>query len=112
MIDPITQDYVFNSNGRIVGGNGIQQLVYLALVTVLGSSAVTTLGQDFTSIKTLGTNYPSIIKGKAQQALQSLIDAKKIQLIDVIVNISGTNRSTIDIKWKDLATGTELTNTF
>ena len=34
LIDPVTKDYRFNSNGRIVGGNGIQQLVYLALLTV------------------------------------------------------------------------------
>jgi len=110
LIDPVTKDYRFNSSGRIVGGNGIQQLVYLALLTVRGSSAMTDLGQSFTNVKVIGSNYVSLVKGEVDKALASLINQKKIQLVDVIVSNNG-NMAKIDIKWKDIATGTEFSNT-
>jgi hypothetical protein len=109
-INPITGDYEFNANGRIIGGNGIQQLVYLALVTVRGSSAMLTLGQSFTNIQVIGSNYITFVKGEVNKALKDLIDQKKIELVDVTVDTSNTT-SRIRIKWRDLATGTELTNT-
>ena len=110
-INPVTQDYMFDSNGHIVGGNGIQQLVYLALVTIRGSSAMIDLGQSFSNVKVIGANYVSLVKNEVNKALKPLIDQKKIVLIDVKVNRSGTNMSVIDVKWKDLATGTERTST-
>jgi hypothetical protein len=109
-IDPTTGDYKFNSNGRLVGGNGIQQLVYLALLTVRGSSAMENLGQSFSNVKTMGTNYITLVKNEVNKALKDLIDQKKISLIDVnVTRLNNTSR--IDIKWKDLASGTDLTST-
>jgi len=70
-INPITSDYEFNANGRIVGGNGIQQMVYLALLTVKGSSAMTELGQSFTKIQVLGSNYLTFVKNEVNAALKT-----------------------------------------
>jgi len=108
-IDPNTGDYVFDDNGRIVGGNAIQQMVYLAIKTIRGSSAVADLGQSFSNVKTIGANYITLVKNEVNKSLKYMIDNKLIQLIDVVVNQQGT-QAQIQIKWKDIATGTDYTN--
>lgn len=109
-IDPVTGDYVFNANGRIIGGNAIQQMVYLAIKTVKGSCAVTDLGQSFSKVQTIGANYITLVKNEVNNALKYMIDNRLIQLIDVVVSQQGT-QARIQIKWKDIATNTENINT-
>jgi phage gp46-like protein len=108
LIDPLTGDYVFNNDGRIVGGNGIQQMVYLAMKTIRGSCAETDLGQTLSNIKVIGNNYATLVKNEVNKALKPLVDQKKIEIIDIQVSRAGSNKSIINVKWRDLETLAEM----
>lgn len=113
LIDPVTQDYRYNSNGYMVGGIGIQQKVYLALLTVKGSSAQLNLGQSFSNVKVIGTNFLQQITSEVNNALSDLISKKQISL-NAVVPIRDPISNTmirIDIQWTDLISGTDLTST-
>ena len=111
LIDPVTMDYKFNSKGCLVGGDGIQQMVYLALLTVKNSSALSNFGQSFTNIKVIGEHYVTLVTNEVNQALKKLIDSKKISLLNVDVKRIGPNKSKIDIRWRNLTTNTDQINT-
>jgi hypothetical protein len=100
-IDPLTKDYQFNEQGYAVGGNGIQQLVYLAILTVKNSSVIKDFGQGFTSVKTLGSNYKTLITNEVNNALSDLVKKKLIELVSVDISTAGTT-SRIIIQWKNL----------
>ena len=104
LIDTATGDYKFSSDGLIVGGNGIEQMVYLALVTVKGTSAVRSLGQNFSNIRTLRDNVQSEIQEEVRLALDNLVEQKKISIENVFVDKFPDNPSRIRIliQWKDL----------
>lgn len=105
LIDPETRDYRF-TNGYIVGGNDVQQLVYLALLTVRNSSSLNSFGQSFSSIKVIGIHYKTRVVSAVNEALRNLINNKIIELIEVNTVVSG-NRVKIDVRWKDIKTGTK-----
>lgn len=110
-IDPVTRDYAIDSEtGRLVGQDSVQQLVYLALVTVKGSSAVTNLGQSFTSIQLKTENIDVIIKNEVNLALKKLITQKLITLNDVVVDfVNGAAR--IRVVWTDISQNKQVTTT-
>lgn len=110
LIDPVTMDYKFDDDGNIVGGDGIQQMVYLALLTVKNSSVIANFGQAFTNIKVIGDKYKSKVVSEVNSALKSLVDQKKISIVNIDIKINGTNQTRIHIVWKNLTTNTEQTN--
>lgn len=102
-IDPITRDYVLNANGHIAGMNGIQQEVYLAILTVLGSSVDPGLGQTFSSIRILTDNTINLITNSVNVALNDLIKSNKISLTGInVIRDENANRIRINIFWVDL----------
>ena len=112
LIDPITKDYKYNDNGYMVGGIGIQQQVYLALLTVKGSSAQLNLGQEYSNVRTIGSNFEVLITQEVEASLFTLTDSKKIKLNNV-VPIKDSNNNTlvrIDVKWTDLTTNIDHVN--
>ncbi len=108
-INPETRDYMIDEDtGRLVGQDAVQQLVYLALVTVKGSSAVTNLGQSFTSIQVKTQNVDIIIKNEVNLALKKLIDKKQITLNDVFVEfVNGA--ALIRVVWTDISQNKQVT---
>ena len=110
-IDPSTRDYVIDPDtGRLVGQDAVQQLVYLALVTVKGSSAVTGLGQSFTSIQVKTENIDVIIKNEVNLALNKLITQKLITLNDVFIEfVNGA--ALIRVVWTDTSQNKQITTT-
>lgn len=102
-IDPVTKDYVIDpTTGRTVGFDGVQQQVYLALVTVKGSSAVADLGQEFTSLKLIPENIQALVEDKVREALAALIQKNKVQLIRVDTELNRNKALAIRVKWMDL----------
>jgi len=110
LIDPITQDYRFNDNGYAVGGDGIQQMVYLALLTLKNSSVIANFGQAFSNLKVIGDQYKSQIESEVNSALKALIDRKWIAVQKIDINRSSTNQIRIRISWINLTNDTEYTN--
>ena len=109
-IDPSTRDYSIDvDTGRIVGQDAMQQMVYLALVTVRGSSAVTDLGQGFTSIKQINQNVEAQITNEVNTALQILTRNKQIFLNDVFVQIDANKVARIHVVWTDTSKNVQIT---
>jgi hypothetical protein len=106
MIDPHTRDYRFDKNGRAVGIDGIPQQVYLALLTVLNSSAVSGLGNAIGSIKTITENIKAQISNEVARALSKLTAAKLVKLVDVEVELNTNHAPLIHVRWIDLTNNT------
>ena len=70
-LNPVTKDYEFTSDGRVVGTPTARQLVQLAVRTTLGSSCLPTLGFDQTGLDEKGNPRPLPIKpGKVRTPLE------------------------------------------
>ena len=114
-INPETRDYQFDANtGRLIGQNSAQQMVYLALVTEKGSSAVLGLGEDYTLIKTVSPDIQALVETSVKNALKSLTDRKIITLDQVILNLVKNKRTDpnrlmrISVRWTDLNNNTSF----
>ena len=107
LINPVTKDYIYTADGRAQGQATVPQLVSLALTTVLGSSAIPTLGQTFSTIQEKGPNFTAQVTSAVQSALAALIKAKQVQLLSVTVQEypSNPDAGLATIKWRDLTTG-------
>lgn len=103
-INSTTGDYLFNDNGNVSGLNGVQQQVFLALSTQLGSSAVVNLGQSLTSIRVITNNINSDISNYINLALVKLINSGSILLNNITTNKIGSNSLEIVVDWTDLTT--------
>lgn len=101
-INVLTKDYEFDEHGRALGMDNIQQMVYLALVTIRNSSTVLGLGEDFSQIKIITQNIKALIEDKVNLALQTLIKQNLVELQEVIVRRNEQNAIQINIKWIDL----------
>lgn len=106
-INYVTGDYQFTSDGRPVGFGTVPQLVTLALVTVLGSSAVPDLGQTFTTVQEKQGDYQRQMAARVRDALSNLIKAGQVQLVDVVVQEypSNPDATAVFVKWRDLTQG-------
>lgn len=117
-INPETRDYQMDPNtGRLIGQDSAQQLVYLALITVKGTSIVTGMGQEFSTIKTVSDDFLVKATNLVKASLKLLIDTRVIVLNEVkidLVNNKATdpNRAArIRIFWTDIAQNAQFTNT-
>jgi phage gp46-like protein len=102
VIDPITQDYVLNENGTFQGQSASQTAVYLALLTILNSSAVYGQGVDFTSISVITPNINARVTNVVQQALMSLINQGLVALVSCQVVQTGQSILSVQVDWQDL----------
>lgn len=111
-IDPATRDYVIDpETGRIVGQDNMQQMVYLALVTVKESSAVFDLGQNFTSIKQITPNINAQITNDVKRCLNHLTVKKQIVINNVFVQVDDRNVARINVVWTDTSKNVQVTTT-
>jgi hypothetical protein len=106
-LNPATNSYSFTPDGRIQGVATVPGMVQLALTTVVGSSAITTLGQSFTTIQEKGANYPSQVTSAISSALAYLVNQKLVQIISVsVADVASNPDGTIcQLSWRDLTTG-------
>ena len=85
-INPLTMDFEVNTdNGQLLGQNATDQSVILALTTTFGSSSVLGLGNNFSSIPTIGADITSQMTKVLNQALNSLVQNGNIILQNVQV---------------------------
>ena len=112
-IDPVTRQYDFDANGRVVGQTTAQQLVLLALSTTLGSSSMQTLGHTLQSIDVIGPDIQRQVSGILTAALQPYVTAKQIAIlsISVVARTAGTSGVIASVRWRDLANNTDQTTT-
>jgi len=107
-IDPVTRDYTINpSTGSIYGMTAAQQLVELAFTTVLGSSAVSGLGNDILSIQKITDSFANDVTQKIRTALSDLVNRNVITLISVTVDRVRTNGGYFVTRWIDNSTSQE-----
>jgi len=103
-------DYKLDADGNPLGWDSVKQMVYLALKTVLGSSAVPTMGLELemTIIRddTARKNRLSV-----EAALSRLITQGLIALIDVVTTRLANSAIQIEVKWEDISQG-EINSTF
>jgi hypothetical protein len=78
-IDPNSGDYVFK-NGYKKGGNDIEQQVYLALATVKNTSTQYNLGQTFSRLQVISSNFQKQVETRVSEALLDLTSSNKITL--------------------------------
>lgn len=110
LLDPASADYVLDADGNNVGGDSLEQRVYLALRTVLGSSAVATLGivpiggvitDDLAARNTKSVNA----------ALKGLTDANAIRVLAVTTTRLGQSAIRLQVTWQAVTTG-QIINSF
>lgn len=80
-----------------------QEMVFLSLRTRLGESAVSDLGQSFTSVKVLGDGAQNMMESKVRAALDYPISTGIIRLNHVTVDRRGPTGIFLIVNWTDLA---------
>jgi hypothetical protein len=109
-ISTTTGDYVLDGAGNKVGWSGLEQRVYLALRTELGSSAVPSLGIELPS-GVIRDDAPARIRNAVAAALGDLIGANLVALVEVLVSRPGPSALGVEVRWRALSTG-QVRSTF
>ena len=104
-INSATRRYEFDSNGRAKGQNNTQQLVQLALLTALGSSAMPRLGEAPMG-GVIGANFVQRRKTSIQTALADLVNRKLVSIVSIEVDTSRRPILTL-VRWRDLTSSIE-----
>lgn len=98
-IDPNTGDYVLDEFGNSVGDDSVNQMVYLALVTKLNSSAIQGFGLDLNVTDyNMTTNILQRCKLAVKNALSHLT-TKNVICVET-VEVNRVNSIGIEIKVK------------
>lgn len=105
VINSRTRRYEFDENGRAKGQINTQALVQLALLTVLGSSAMPRLGEE-PSGGVIGANFAQKRKASIQSALADLVRRKLISVVSIEVDTKRKPIFTL-VRWRDLTTDIE-----
>ena len=111
-INPITGDYQFTADGRLIGMGTVPQLVLIALETVKGSSVIPTLGNTFQLVQEKGPSFLAQMRAVVNDALSDLIKTKMLQLVSVTTQEQPSNPDTgiVQVAWLDLTTGLQHSN--
>lgn len=109
LLDYTSGDYVIDQYGHKVGCDSLQQRVYLALVTVLGSAADTTLGTAWPA-GTITPDLPQRNEAAVRAALKRLTDAKLVQVVAVITTPFAPTGRQVQVTWRSLVTGAVFNN--
>jgi hypothetical protein len=107
-LDPVTGDYVVQSDGALQRMPNTRHRVLMCLKTELGSAAhEPTVGLELP--RRMGTTFEQQAKGAVLSALELIGD--DIRIDDVIVLRVGTGRADITVAYTDLTTGNSDTLT-
>jgi hypothetical protein len=107
-IDPLTKDYVLDATtGRIKGMNDTQQLVYMAVATTKGTSAMQSLGQELMLIQRITSNFARRVDSTLRAAVQHIVDRKLIEVVGTQVDVVRPGVARVLLQWRDLASGNE-----
>ncbi len=117
-IDQRTRDFVMNADGRASGMPNAAHLVQVAITTELNSSSMNGLGQELKKLDRITPNFKKRVLGVLTQALQHLINAKIIEVVDFAdYKSSQTDRGLSPgrvygrLLWRDLTSKGEMKET-
>lgn len=110
-IDPTTRDFAMDTTtpgatGSLRRMKTVPQLVYLAILTELDSSAVRNLGRTALP-RLITTRTREELLASAQRALASLITQGLVELVDVTNTVVAPGRIQEQLRWRDLTDNTE-----
>lgn len=106
-IDPVTRDYSMSSTGNILGMTRAQQYVELVFLTNLGSSCLSSLGNDLSSIAVISDSIVTDIQSRIRDALAEGVNSGLIEIVSIDVNRFRPTGEQITTRWRDLSTGQE-----
>lgn len=104
-----TRRYEYGPDGRARGQESVSSLVQMALLTVKGTSAMASLGDEAPS-GVIGNNFVARRKASITQALSALTTANTIEIVSL--DVLADNRPILTIvRWRDLTTTLEQETT-
>ena len=113
-IDTFTRDYVLDEFGRLLGMNGVQHAIQVALSSELDSSAVKGLGQRLRSIDRITSNFDRQVLSILTEAVQPLIIMGLIEVLGFVQAKAGDDKNGLrrgavygKFLWRDLTTKIE-----
>jgi hypothetical protein len=111
-INPVTGDYRFTPDGRLMGMDTVPQLVLLALMTLRGSSAIPTLGSTFSQVQEKGPSFLAQMRSVVNVALGDLVKKKMVQIDSVATSEPPSNPDAgiVTLLWTDLTTDLQHSN--
>ena len=108
-IDPTKRDYVLDEHGRALGMHDIQQLVFLAVATAKGSSAMVSLGQTLSTIQVIDAGIERSVAGVLTEALAHLTGPRLISILGISVVRLRPGAIVTRLRWRDLTAQTNHT---
>jgi len=106
-IDPVTGDYVLDDNGRILGMDDVKHLVFMAVATDKGSSAMRQLGHELRRIDRITSNFTRRVDSTLRAAVQHLVNRELIEVVGTEVQVIRPGVAFARLRWRDLETGLE-----
>lgn len=109
-IDTVQRDYRFDSNGNRLRMSSAQQLVFLALCTVRGTSGVSNLGMD--ALPTvISERTKSLVTEAAERALAPYTRANPplIRVVSIAVTRPTASSYRLAVTWRDTTDDYETT---
>lgn len=105
-IDPYSRDYIIDANGLLAGQSAIQQQVFLAIMTTMGTAANPNVGSQFSHLRTFNpATFQSQINSYVQQALANLIKTGVISLVGVVASLNSNGVcGNVTVNWIDNTT--------
>lgn len=101
-INPDTGDYELDQFGNSVGGDSINQMVYLAFKTLLNTSAVSGFGLDLdTTNQVINDSLINRIKLSVFKAVKHMTDPKTITIVNVTARRVTPTGLEINIEWRN-----------
>jgi hypothetical protein len=82
-----------------------QQLIYLAVSTTKGTSAMNALGQELMLIDRITSNFARRVDTTLRAAVQHLVDRGLIEVTGSQIDLVRPGVAKILLKWRDVASG-------
>jgi hypothetical protein len=94
LVNQTTGDYVMQADGRLQGMPTVEQLVLLAILRI-----------DTSDLQEKTPNFRNVLSGRVENALASLIQAKQVQIRQLVVLSPNQDAALALLDWVDLTTG-------
>lgn len=105
-IDPMTRDYVLDSEGERARMPVVRQQMLLAIMTLLGSSSVAR-DRGIRPPRKITEDVDRQMRNAVTDATRSITDAGRARIKNIAVVVLGTGRVQTTISYDDLTLGEE-----
>jgi len=94
LINPLTKDYVMQSDGRLQGMPTVNQLVLIAVFNL-----------DFSSLTEKGPNFANALRAIIQNGMAYLVTQKLVAIRQIVIQQPNADAGLALMNWTDLTTG-------